>query len=60
MDARTEGSATAVKKRTTTAERKSDREMVVTRSFDAPPRIVFEAWTKPELFSSGGCPSHSA
>jgi uncharacterized protein YndB with AHSA1/START domain len=24
--------------------------MVVTRSFDAPARIVFEAWTKPELF----------
>ncbi|MBL8895947.1 MAG: SRPBCC family protein [Rhizobiales bacterium] len=31
-------------------ERKSDRELVVTRSFDAPARIVFEAWTKPELF----------
>jgi uncharacterized protein YndB with AHSA1/START domain len=34
----------------TTVERKSDRELVVTRIFDAPPRIVFEAWTKPELF----------
>ena len=34
----------------TTVERKSDRELVVTRTFDAPPRIVFEAWTKPELF----------
>ncbi|MES2937810.1 MAG: SRPBCC family protein [Pseudomonadota bacterium] len=34
----------------TTAQRKSDREMVVTRTFDAPARIVFEAWTKPELF----------
>jgi len=31
-------------------ERKSDRELVVTRTFDAPPRIVFEAWTRPELF----------
>src|SRR6185436_3486803 len=30
-------------------ERKSEREVVVTRTFDAPPRIVFEAWTKPEL-----------
>lgn len=34
----------------TMVERKSDRELVVTRSFDAPARIVFEAWTTPELF----------
>jgi uncharacterized protein YndB with AHSA1/START domain len=34
----------------TTVERTSEREVVVTRSFDAPARIVFEAWTKPELF----------
>ena len=34
----------------TGAERKSDRELVVTRTFDAPARLVFEAWTKPELF----------
>jgi uncharacterized protein YndB with AHSA1/START domain len=34
----------------TTVERKSDRELVVTRTFNAPPRIVFEAWSKPELF----------
>ena len=33
----------------TKVERKSERELVVTRTFDAPPRIVFEAWTKPEL-----------
>ena len=31
-------------------ERKSGRELVATRSVDAPPRIVFEAWTKAELF----------
>jgi uncharacterized protein YndB with AHSA1/START domain len=31
-------------------ERKSDRELVITRTFDAPVGIVFEAWTKPELF----------
>ena len=36
-------------KHLTTAERKSDRELVVTRTFNAPARIVFEAWTKPEL-----------
>ncbi|WP_315832221.1 SRPBCC family protein [Bradyrhizobium prioriisuperbiae] len=34
----------------TTVERKSDRELVVTRTFNAPARIVFDAWTKPELF----------
>jgi uncharacterized protein YndB with AHSA1/START domain len=33
-----------------TVDRKSAREIVVTRTFDAAPRIVFEAWTKPELF----------
>ncbi|MGA8585980.1 MAG: SRPBCC family protein [Roseiarcus sp.] len=33
----------------TTVERKSERELVVTRIFNGPPRIVFEAWTKPEL-----------
>ena len=37
-------------KNRTTTERKSDRELVVTRTFNAPARIVFEAWTKPELF----------
>ena len=34
----------------TTAERKSERELVVTRTFNGPARIVFEAWTQPELF----------
>lgn len=34
----------------TTVEPKSEREIVVTRSFDAPARIVFQAWTTPELF----------
>jgi uncharacterized protein YndB with AHSA1/START domain len=33
-----------------TVERTSERELVVTRTFDAPARLVFEAWTKPELF----------
>jgi len=36
-------------KNRTTVERKSDRELVVTRVFDGPPHIVFEAWTRPEL-----------
>lgn len=34
----------------TTVERKSDREVVVTRTFDAPARLVFQAWTQAELF----------
>jgi uncharacterized protein YndB with AHSA1/START domain len=37
-------------KNQTTAERKSEREFVVTRTINAPARIVFEAWTKAELF----------
>jgi uncharacterized protein YndB with AHSA1/START domain len=36
-------------KNRTTVERRSDREIVVTRTFNGPARIVFEAWTKPEL-----------
>ena len=49
MDATRETESAATKNRTTT-ERTSDRELVVTRTFNAPARIVFEAWTKPELF----------
>jgi len=49
MDARGESEPTAMKNRTT-VERKSEREVVVTRTFNGPARIVFEAWTKPELF----------
>jgi uncharacterized protein YndB with AHSA1/START domain len=37
-------------KNSTTTERKSERELVVTRTFNGPARIVFEAWTQPELF----------
>ena len=40
----------------TTVERKSDRELVVTRTFNGPARIVFEAWTKPELFKQWWAP----
>ena len=36
-------------KNPTKVERLSDHELVITRTFDAPARIVFEAWTKPEL-----------
>lgn len=37
-------------KNETRVERKSDVELVVTRLFDGPAHIVFEAWSKPELF----------
>ena len=37
-------------KNLTTVERKSERELVVTRTFNGPARLVFEAWTRPELF----------
>jgi uncharacterized protein YndB with AHSA1/START domain len=43
-------------KNRTTVERASDRELVVTRTFDAPARIVFEAWSKPELFQQWWVP----
>jgi len=43
-------------KNRTTVERKSERELVVTRTFNAPARIVFEAWTKPELFKQWWVP----
>jgi uncharacterized protein YndB with AHSA1/START domain len=43
-------------KHRTTAGRKSDREVVVTRTFDAPARLVFEAWTTPELFKRWWAP----
>ena len=43
-------------KNLTTVERKSEREIVVTRTFNGPARIVFEAWTKPELFKQWWVP----
>ena len=48
MDAGRGSDPTAMENRTK-AERTSERELVVSRTFDAPARIVFEAWTKPEL-----------
>jgi uncharacterized protein YndB with AHSA1/START domain len=55
MDARSENERTATKNRTT-VERKSDRELVVTRIVNGPPRLVFEAWTKAELFKQWWVP----
>jgi uncharacterized protein YndB with AHSA1/START domain len=55
MDARRESEPTPMKNPTTT-ERKSDRELVVTRTFNGPARIVFEAWTNPELLKRWWAP----
>jgi len=43
-------------KNETTVERKSERELVVTRAFDYPARVVFEAWTKAELLARWWAP----
>ena len=49
MDARRESELAPMKNRTT-VERKSERELVITRTFNGPARLVFEAWTSPKLF----------
>ena len=49
MDARVKSEPSPMKN-PTTMERTSERELVVTRTFDSPAHRVFEAWTKPELF----------
>jgi uncharacterized protein YndB with AHSA1/START domain len=41
----------------TTVERTSDRELVTTRTFDGPARLVFEAWTRPELIMRWWAPT---
>jgi len=55
MDARRESEPTPVKNNTT-VERTSEREFVVTRTFNGPARLVFEAWTKPELLKQWWAP----
>jgi len=49
MDERRHSEPTPMNNRTT-IERQSERELVITRTFNGPARIVYEAWTKPELF----------
>jgi uncharacterized protein YndB with AHSA1/START domain len=49
MDAGNSRQPSPIKNRTS-VERRSGRELVVTRTINAPPRIVFEAWIKAELF----------
>ena len=55
MDAKKESEPSPMKNHTT-VQRKSDREVVVTRTFDCPARLVFEAWTNPELFKQWWVP----
>ena len=53
MDARRESEPL---KQRTRVERTSDREVVVTRTINGPARLVFEAWTRPELFQRWWAP----
>jgi uncharacterized protein YndB with AHSA1/START domain len=46
-------------KNETKVERKSEREIVITRTFNAPARLVFEAWTKAELMRRWWVPKSS-
>ena len=55
MDARIESEHTPMKNRTT-VERKSERELVITRTVNGPARLVFEAWSRPELFKQWWVP----
>ena len=54
MPSENESSSAATNR--TVVQRKSNRELEVTRTFDAPVHIVFEAWSNPELFRSWWVP----
>src|SRR5215467_2848506 len=58
MDARKESEPTRMKN-STTVERKSERELVVTRTINGPARIVFEAFSRPELLKRWWVPKSS-
>jgi uncharacterized protein YndB with AHSA1/START domain len=55
MDARSDSEPSPTKNRST-VERTSDRELVVTRTINGPARLVFEAWTNPDLFKQWWIP----
>ncbi|MEO8307389.1 MAG: SRPBCC family protein [Pseudomonadota bacterium] len=55
MDAKRESEQTPMKN-ATSVERKSERELVVTRTVNGSARIVFKAWTTPELFKQWWVP----
>ena len=54
MEARREIDPTPVKNRTMVE--RTERELVTTRTFNGPARLVFEAWTKPELLKRWWAP----
>lgn len=54
MYGRSENESTT--KNGTTVERKSERELVVTRTVNGPVRLVFQAWAQPELFKQWWVP----
>ncbi len=58
MDERRGSGPTPMKSRTR-VERMSERELVVTRTFAGPARIVFAAWTRPELLAQWWVPKSS-
>lgn len=55
MNSRRESDPSSAENRTT-VERTAEPELVVTRTFNAPARIVFEAWTKPEMLKRWWAP----
>ena len=55
MGANTQSEPSVVTNRTT-VERKSGRELVISRTFNGPARLVFEAWTRPELLKRWWAP----
>jgi len=44
----------------TSVERKGTRELLVTRLFDAPPSMVYQAWSRPELFQRWWMPGSAS
>ena len=44
----------------TSVERKGDCELIVTRTFDAPPATVYRAWSEPELFQRWWMPKSAS
>lgn len=58
MDQQISGTAGAQAR--TSIERKGDRELVVTRLFDAPPAMVYQAWSRAELFQRWWMPKSVA
>ncbi|EJB06948.1 hypothetical protein Rleg9DRAFT_5915 [Rhizobium leguminosarum bv. trifolii WSM597] len=44
----------------TSVERRGDRELLVTRIFNAPPSTVYKAWSRPELFKRWWVPKSAS